>query len=91
MGEPQNVMPSERSQTPNPTYCVTPLIGNVQKRQTHRDRTRGAGWEQGVASNGHRGHLGGDGNALKLDRGDEHSSVCSLKITGLYTPGEWVL
>jgi len=34
----ENILLSERSQKQNATYCLIPLIRNVQKRQIHSDR-----------------------------------------------------
>jgi hypothetical protein len=31
-------MLSERSQTPKPTHCMILFIGNIQKKQIHRER-----------------------------------------------------
>ena len=35
---PENITPSERSQTQKPTYCMIPFIESVQSRRIHRDR-----------------------------------------------------
>lgn len=34
----ENIIPSKRSQSPKATYCMIPLVWNVQNRQIHRDR-----------------------------------------------------
>ena len=34
----ENILLSERSQKQNATYCLIPLVRNVQKRQIHSDR-----------------------------------------------------
>lgn len=36
--ELENLMLNERKQTLKATYCVTPLMGNVQTKQIHKDR-----------------------------------------------------
>lgn len=34
----KNIVLRERRQTQKPTYCMIPLVGNVQNRQIQRDR-----------------------------------------------------
>ena len=34
----ENIMQSERRQTPRVTYCMVPFSWNIQKRRIHRDR-----------------------------------------------------
>lgn len=56
---PRQVMPSERSQTPNTSYRLTPFIGNVRKGPMidteGRARSPGLGLVPGRAVNGVRG------------------------------------
>ena len=47
----ENMMLSERSQTQKATYHMIPFLGNVQKRQIHRDGKQmvvARGWGGGV-------------------------------------------
>lgn len=44
----ENIKLSERSQTQKATYCMIPLIGNVQNRNTHRNRKETRGCRRGV-------------------------------------------
>ena len=71
----EDMMLSQRSQTQRITYCVTPIIRNSQKRQTHKDgkqvssyKELGRWWEWGVTADEYRGFFGGAGgkNVLKL-------------------------
>ena len=64
----ENIMLSERSQTQKDTRWVTPLMGNVQNRQIHREcipGCQGLG-DRGVTANGDGAYFWGDENVLKL-------------------------
>lgn len=65
-----NVMLSDRSQTHKTAYCIIPFIGNVRKRQTHRDRKACSGWGWEGGERGTKGcqlkGMGGVFEVLKI-------------------------
>ena len=55
----ENIMLSERRQTQKALYCMTQFIGNIQNRQTHRDRKQISCY-QGLEEGKWEGLLNGD-------------------------------
>lgn len=76
----EDIMLSERRQTPKTTCCMIPCRWNVQNKQIHRDKKQisscqGLGEGDGESlPNGHRVSLWGDENVLELDYGDSHTT-----------------
>lgn len=71
----KNIMPSERIQSQENTYCIIPFIWRTQNKQIDRDsrlmidqvlwEREGKGWE--VIANGYEISLWDNENILKLD------------------------
>ena len=71
----EHIMQSERSQTQKDKYSIIPFTWNVQNRQIHKDRNQISGEELAeVTTNGYS-CFADDENVLKLDSGDDCTTL----------------